>query len=502
MGKLKIIIVDDEMLVRKLIRMKIEALGLELEIVGEYGDAVSAMKAVEELGPDIVLSDICMPGEDGICFSQSVIDKFPDIKIIIITGFDDFDYARRSIRAGVSDYLLKPVQSDELKVAVSHVIDEIMERRMEEDKLKNSIPVLQNVYFNKLLSNDMPDEDCDRKLAELGVVMNSLDNMIRVGLLAMRESIDNPNLPMLVENEVRSFFSSETNLYTLRDAWGRIVIISKNSDFPMEQCLEMLVELIKSKFNCHIMSAVSNVFQGFKELRNAYLDAINLLLKNHSETNDSEKDIPDKASYKELELNFVKDIQEGKAEEARAMMKNFICEMDDEVSFEVSTKRISLILQEVCNKVGSNFNKIELDNPVKNYHNKEELIWWVEEVMTRILLDRTEKDPQYNLVKEAIEYRRANLEDYDMNQYGLATRFNISSSHFGRILKHYVGRNYSDIVSEIRLSMMIRYINETNMKDRDIGTKIGIIDAHYLSIWFKKMTGYSVSEYRKIYALN
>ena len=112
MKELKVIVIDDEMLIRKLIRMKIDTERLNLKIVGEYSNGAAALRKLEDVKPDIVISDICMPEADGLLFSEECVKLFPEIKIILVTGYYDFEYARRGIKAGVFDYLLKPIQEE------------------------------------------------------------------------------------------------------------------------------------------------------------------------------------------------------------------------------------------------------------------------------------------------------------------------------------------------------------------------------------------------------
>ena len=101
MKKLKVIVIDDEMLIRKLIRMKMDTKRLNLEVAGEYANGAAALQELKEIRPDIVISDICMPEADGLLFSEECVKLFPEIKIILVTGYDDFEYARRGIKAGV-----------------------------------------------------------------------------------------------------------------------------------------------------------------------------------------------------------------------------------------------------------------------------------------------------------------------------------------------------------------------------------------------------------------
>ena len=102
-----------------------------------------------------------------------------------------------------------------------------------------------------------------------------------------------------------------------------------------------------------------------------------------------------------------------------------------------------------------------------------------------------------DLVVRIIKYMLENIRNEKLSLNLLAREFSISTSYLSRLLKQFTGRSYGEILSDIRFMRMIELMNTTRMKDCDIGGQIGINDAHYLSIWFKKISGYSVTEYRK-----
>lgn len=91
---LKLIIVDDEYLLRQLIRNIIDWKALDIEVVGEMASADLAMRQLESLKPDIILTDICMPDIDGLTFAEKIKGRNPDTKVIAITGYDNFEYAK------------------------------------------------------------------------------------------------------------------------------------------------------------------------------------------------------------------------------------------------------------------------------------------------------------------------------------------------------------------------------------------------------------------------
>ena len=95
MEKLKVIIIDDEMLIRKLIRMKMDMEGLQLELAGEYQDGADAMEHVKEVCPDIIISDIVIPRQNGFDFIHWVRENKYKVQVIFLTSYAEFDYARR-----------------------------------------------------------------------------------------------------------------------------------------------------------------------------------------------------------------------------------------------------------------------------------------------------------------------------------------------------------------------------------------------------------------------
>lgn len=121
----KALIVDDERIVRSGIRNSINWNEYGIEMIAEAENGVEALDQVMADRPDLILLDICMPRMDGLEFAGIVKKKFPSIHIVIITGFNDFEYARNALRAGVDDYILKPVNKEIVSSIVSGQIEQL-----------------------------------------------------------------------------------------------------------------------------------------------------------------------------------------------------------------------------------------------------------------------------------------------------------------------------------------------------------------------------------------
>lgn len=122
MTKYRYIVVEDEALICQNIIQKIENLGVQLTYCGEAEDGEKALSLIDQENPHLVFTDIKMPVMDGLMLSKQLYFAYPQIKIVIISGYDDFQFARQAMKYGVSDFLLKPLNQEELKTCVLHLI--------------------------------------------------------------------------------------------------------------------------------------------------------------------------------------------------------------------------------------------------------------------------------------------------------------------------------------------------------------------------------------------
>ncbi|MGB8453378.1 MAG: response regulator [Anaerocolumna sp.] len=130
----KVMIIDDEKAIRSLLRITLEKESFGLEIVGEAASGIEAINTIDNYKPDIAFVDIRMPFMDGIEFSKLAIKRYPKLKIIILTAFNDFEYARKCVGIGVFEYLLKPVSKDEIRETLSKVIAKIKAEQPDEEE--------------------------------------------------------------------------------------------------------------------------------------------------------------------------------------------------------------------------------------------------------------------------------------------------------------------------------------------------------------------------------
>ena len=167
----KVLLVDDEKEVCQIIIKKLDWENMGFHIVGYAANGVEALEMAEELQPDVVMTDIKMPYMDGLTLSKKLKEAYQKIKIIIFSGFDEFEYAKEAIKIEAMEYILKPVNEKELREVFERVkaeLDREVDERRNIDKLRQyyleSLPVLQENFYISLLEGRLSQEQIEENL--------------------------------------------------------------------------------------------------------------------------------------------------------------------------------------------------------------------------------------------------------------------------------------------------------------------------------------------------
>ena len=158
---MKVVIADDEINIILLIKSLIDRQKTDVEIAGEAGDGITALEMVRQLKPDVVITDIRMPGMNGMDLIRHVREEQIPVEFVIISGYSEFEYARSAIQYGVSDYLLKPIKKDELNDVLAKLESQRASRREQqmqfnlmEDRLASNNGILRKNLLQNLLTGD------------------------------------------------------------------------------------------------------------------------------------------------------------------------------------------------------------------------------------------------------------------------------------------------------------------------------------------------------------
>ena len=175
-GMYKVLLVDDEILIREAIRENIHWKEMGFELIADCENGREAMEVIRNNPPDLVLTDICMPYVDGIELARYIHENCPDTRTVIISGYDEFEYAKQAVRYQVMEYILKPVTPAELTEVLEKARASLDETRAKSETLKKlkgayrvNKPLLRGRFLNSLLRGDERPEDLEEKMRELDI---------------------------------------------------------------------------------------------------------------------------------------------------------------------------------------------------------------------------------------------------------------------------------------------------------------------------------------------
>ena len=176
MSLYRIMLVDDEEEVRKAMIRQMDWERLGFTVVGDAENGQEALEKLEQLEPEVIMTDIRMPYMDGLTLTARIREKYPSIKILIFSGYDDFEYAQQAIKLNVAEYILKPVNGEELAEILNRIkisLDQEIEQRRNFDSLRESylgsLPILRELFLNDLVRRTTDVDLVTPKLREYGI---------------------------------------------------------------------------------------------------------------------------------------------------------------------------------------------------------------------------------------------------------------------------------------------------------------------------------------------
>ncbi|MDD3214520.1 MAG: response regulator, partial [Eubacteriales bacterium] len=176
---MKVVIVEDNPATVRSLVQTIDWPALDCEVVGTASNGESGQKLILRESPDIVLTDIRMPEKDGLDMISEVRKELPDCKVIIITGYDQFQYASRAIKLAVFDYILKPIDNEEVERAIRRAATMTLRKREADVALEQAMMLKQRAQLLSLLTNDSQRGQGVRgMLADVGLNFNAYYIMV------------------------------------------------------------------------------------------------------------------------------------------------------------------------------------------------------------------------------------------------------------------------------------------------------------------------------------
>ena len=166
-----LLLVDDEEEVTRIIAKKVKWNDLGFSVTGHANNGLKALEMLEEMQPDVVMTDIRMPYMDGLELCGQIREKYPATKLVLFTGFDDFEYAKEAVHLEIEEYVLKPLNAaeitkvfEDLKKKLDQEINEKKSAELLKKYYKDSLPLLQANFYSTLIEGRVPEEELTKYL--------------------------------------------------------------------------------------------------------------------------------------------------------------------------------------------------------------------------------------------------------------------------------------------------------------------------------------------------
>lgn len=531
----KVLLVDDEILVREAISEKIDWNGLGYELVRDCENGREAMEYLESNPVDLVLTDIYMPYSDGLELSRYVHEQLPQTKVVIFSGYSEFEYAKLAIKYGVAEYLLKPVTARELSEMLAG-LHKKMDLQREEDKkisawsrayrnyTKNESVIIAKslsslVKGTKGVTESLRElEDLDIRIRGSHYRVAAIDIDLYSDLYEITESQKKEGALMafVVENISNEIIREEKAGVAYRDADNRVCLLMyTNKPHEFKGKAFALCQKIKSSvydaIKLGISVGIGRYVESLEDLYLSYESAADGLKYRYTRGTgvifDCEQQEKELTAYVDLgryltELAAsVKGTDRQRAE--RTLRK---VEGEIEACYISKNKAVAYlhqILYLVCDSVNELDMKLELKDAVitsvTSAKNFKEAAGIVREYTDQALvyLEGAGKSTGERQAALALDYLRENYSNPNLSLNEICSYLCISTSHFSNIFKEANGGTFTEALTTIRMEKAKKLLRETTLKNYEIAEKVGFSDPHYFSIAFKKMTGMTPKEFAK-----
>ena len=526
---IKVLIVDDEHLVRSLLKRCIDWNSIGMEIVGEATSGEEAIDLTFKYKPDLIFTDICMTNIDGIEFADYVIKIFPNIRVVIISGYDDFKYAQRSIRAGIKDYLVKPIDDVvvlatalKMKMEIQKERESISENTILQNQFIKNLPFLVERLFNRLIHSIIDINEVKRQMDYLNLKFKYNDFQVAIIeiILKKQESYEEGviNYYNKILNELKEYLKQDEEISIFFDDNYRITIINNGGFDIFEKLFENIEVKVLNAFKYSYSIGIGTTKNGIENIEKSYseaLDALNyrIILGNNAVIKyedinlpmETKEDITIKIDDKlkvyflsgsvETIQNIINTIFEKKGTSTNMSINNI-----REYAFTyVSTileiiKELDIDIKELRLKKFNLYEEIfELDTipDIKKY---------VMDISSKAIeiINYYKSRKSNKLIDDISQYMKLNFGDCELSLSKVAHVFFINPSYLSRIFKKEMGVNFMEYLIKLRLDKAIMLLNNMDLKAYEVGEKVGISDSSYFSTCFKRYTGFSISEYKKV----
>lgn len=538
MNEIKVFLVEDEMVIRRGIKNSIDWEKEGYIFCGEASDGELAYPMIIKEKPDILITDIRMPFMDGLELCKLVKEELPNIKILILSGYDEFDYAKEAIRLGVTEYLLKPISSGKLLEALNGVSESI--RREKEDKdlvrkymeeMRENTEHEKQKFFEQMIAGNLSMADA----LETGKKYEMNLSAGMYNLLLFRFTLGEENRKsgeLLGEAEYAIKKLTERLEYVFefqRDVEGwAFLLMADNEEQMSERVKELskdLEEIMKNYSTITYFGGIGQPVARLRELEESFREAERALAARFTMELNRIISVEDIRMAQNVDtLDDIEITSFGEIEKTRTMLEKFLNngaedEIDEFVDVyinelpEENLKSVLMrqyiimdayiVMMSFCEKIEGIEGEMqaqseELKNSMKTIQTLEEIKNYIRMLLKKIIGVRdTISGRRYSDIIEIAkdQIRKTYMSD-EISLNTIEAEVGMSPSYFSSIFSKEMGKTFVEYLTEIRMDRAKELLMCSSMKTSEIGYEVGYKDPHYFSYIFKKTQNCTPKEFR------
>ncbi|MEF9942071.1 MAG: response regulator [Lachnospiraceae bacterium] len=523
----KAILVDDEIVIREAMKdsVKWEEIGFELVDTCEHGK--EAIERIKDDAPDLVITDICMPFVDGIQLAKFIYENYPQTKVIILSGYDEFEYAKSAIKYEVLEYILKPVTVYELTDILKNIKEKLDQEYSTHKRMNNitenyekSKPILKERFLNHIINSRDTRVDIMEKLENFDIhLQGNIYNVIQVESTNMKKdelilfSLCNVTAEILEEYQRCVVFQTMDDITT--------IIFAGDSEYQVHtdtfELLNKVQSMVVSFLHINTMVTVGREvdkledlplsfenLQFSKEYKFLYQD--NSIIYGKDFYNCDNKDIIDTKRWTE---DILKEIRHhNDVHTIQDVLQQFF---DTLRVAHISKNIIVSTVQSIVLKIIMLVDELGLESEdllkkeqqflasLYEYHKIEEMTQEMMlfcEYISEIISGEQDSEGKKIAIR-AQKYIEENYKKSSVSLNSVCDYLSISTSYFSVIFKNYTGETFIEALTKKRMEKAKVLLMNTCLKTYEIATEVGYSDPHYFSSIFKKATGETPTIYAK-----
>lgn len=539
---LKIFLAEDEVVVRETIKRMIPWEELGFELVGEAADGEMALPLLIRQQPDLLITDIKMPFMDGLTLARLAKKEIPGLKVVILSGYDDFNYAKQAIGIGVEDYLLKPITKNALIERLSEIRSRYEHEKTQKEyyeKFQREMQAYEKNssrdFFEALVDGSMDMMEVYKRAEKLGldIVAEAYNVLIFTmncdedfsGQRDEYSSWEAESLELL-----ENFFAGHSSAMLFRSNIFSYGVLLKGQRETIEEntraCVDEIRKILsrqdgRREWFLAVGQSVERLSQIQKSYHTAsrafsqrYLYDENILYYDEMETMEhpgGQAETEDNAYLQKVDVNALnpailqKFLSNGLQEETENFVKDYFYAIGQEPmeslvfrNYVILNVRFSVI--SFIKGLGCDTNEMESADTeevlAESGKNMESAIAYAKKMISQAIEIRDQNSGNKNrsILKTAVDFIDSHYMEEDIS---LNTVANVSSNHFSALFSQNMGQTFIEYLTTLRMNKAKELLRCTGMRSSEIAGEIGYKDAHYFSYLFKKTQGMTPSDYRK-----